>query len=254
MVQRSRLKFCAFASGENCPRQCLHAPAFCHFISDLVCWCICMNLSAFWHNKEQNSSSRPNGKEHCTWPFSFLPHLPSVPKRRPRRDRAGWTRQLDQLWLEGYPGKMASRVPLRVVRALNQDVWTAEQFLIKMWTPECQLELWAFMCGGLFSRHGGCGLPSTWVFKMTLLNPVALLRIWCLSLPCQALDLNDIHPAACLLPGSAVFPSGAESSRKQVSTLSDLSCSMYFQEGKLRQISGLLRKRWSPRIDNENQS
>lgn len=124
---------------------------------------------------------------------------------------------------------MASQDPPRVVRALNPEVWTAEQFLIKTWTPECHLELSAFICGGLFSCHGCCGLPSTGVFKTALQNPVALLQIWYLS--CLAPPRPPVTcPAVRLLPRPCCAPRGEESPREQAPTFSELQHSVYFQE------------------------
>lgn len=146
---------------------------------------------------------------------------------------------------------MASRVPLRVVRALTQDVWTAEQFLIKTWARSVSWSGRPLFVAGCF--------PATAVVVYRLPESSKLL-CWiqwlCFRFGPSRFRAQPwprgLRPALRLLSGLA----GCHREQNHLEDRPLAQC--VFPEmmiwGKSREISRLLCKRQFPKMDNENQS
>lgn len=92
-----------------------------------------------------------------------------------------------------------------VVRALNQHVWTAEQFLIKMWTPERQLEFRLLFVAGCFPATVGVVYRLPECAKLLCRIQWLCFRFGPFPPPApQALAPKDTGTAVHLLPGHSV--------------------------------------------------
>lgn len=221
MVKRSWLKVCAFASGITDKRKCLSVRAFSHFVSDLVHWCVRMELSAFWHN-EENGSTLAAARNTAYGPFLFLLIPPPL---CPGGGEGG-----------GRTGEAAGiTCGLRV----TPERWPLGLFCVwwELWTRTFELlsnfllrhEHWSVSWNFRLLFVVGC-FPATVpvVYRLPECSELLCWIQWLssrrapLPYPPSLGPLGNTCPAVCLLLGLASFPFQAESPRESASTWSDL--------------------------------